>query len=149
MSHRLGIDLGGSKIEAVLIAPDERIVLRNRIPTPRNREYTTIVDAVRAMIDDAARHVPNGQPCTLGLGIPGSINPATGLVHNANTTCLIGKPLQQDLERTLDAQSALKMTPTALRSPNADKARAGATVLFSASSWAPAAEAAFTATDPL
>jgi fructokinase len=101
MSHRIGIDLGGSKIEAVLIAPDERIVLRNRIPTPRNREYTAIVDAVCAMIDDAARHVPNGQPCTLGLGIPGSINPATGLVHNANTTCLIGKPLQQDLERTL------------------------------------------------
>lgn len=101
MSHRIGIDLGGSKIEAVLIAPDDRVVLRNRIPTPRNREYTAIVDAVCAMIEDAARHVPNGQPCTLGLGIPGSINPATGLVHNANTTCLIGKPLQQDLERSL------------------------------------------------
>ena len=101
MSHRIGIDLGGSKTEAILIAPDERIVLRKRIPTPRNRGYTAIVDAVCSMIDDAARHVPNGQPCTLGLGIPGSINPATGLVHNANTTCLIGKPLQQDLERAL------------------------------------------------
>jgi len=101
MSHRIGIDLGGSKIEAVLIAPDDRVVLRNRITTPRNREYTAIVDAVCAMINDAETHVPNGQPCTLGLGIPGSTNPATGLVHNANTTSLIGKPLQQDLERAL------------------------------------------------
>ncbi len=101
MCFRIGIDLGGTKTESLLLNPEGLPMLRSRQQTPRDRGYQAILDRVCAMIDEAARHVPPHGACTVGVGIPGSIDAATGLVHNANTTCLIGKPLQQDLEKRL------------------------------------------------
>jgi len=101
MSFRIGIDLGGTKTEALLLSPDGRVILRNRQPTPRASGYGAIIDLVCAMIAEAAGQAPAHESCTIGLGIPGSIDPLTGLVRNANTTCLNGTSLRSDLERRL------------------------------------------------
>ena len=103
--HRLGIDLGGTKIEAVLLEPGGSIRHRKRVPTPRHpdsiEEYAGIVEKVSAMIDDAMAHLTGSSGVTVGVGIPGTINAKSGLVQNANTTSLIGRPFQRDLEKRL------------------------------------------------
>ncbi len=103
--HRLGIDLGGTKIEAILLNPDGPVLYRKRLPTPRHAdsqtEYNGIVETVIAMIEDAMAHRPVSATDTIGVGIPGTINARNGLVQNANTTSLIGKPFQKDLEQRL------------------------------------------------
>jgi fructokinase len=104
--YRLGIDLGGTKIEGVLVDPAGSVLYRNRIPTPRRpdavEEYAGILDAVADLIEQAGSQRPPSSSCTVGVGIPGAIDAETGLVQNANTTSLIGKPLQQDLETRLE-----------------------------------------------
>jgi fructokinase len=103
--YRLGIDLGGTKIEGLLLDPGGSVVFRTRIVTPRHpdarQEYTGILDAVTDLIEAVGARRPPSRACTLGIGIPGAIDAETGLVQNANTTSLIGKPLQQDLEMRL------------------------------------------------
>jgi fructokinase len=104
--HRLGIDLGGTKIEGVLLDPRGSVLYRQRIPTPRHpdprKEYAGILDALTELINRAGEHCPPSSAYTVGIGIPGAIDPRTGLVQNANTTSLTGKPLQQDLEKRLN-----------------------------------------------
>jgi fructokinase len=104
--HRLGVDLGGTKIEAVLLSPGGTVLHRHRVPTPRHpdsgKEYAGILKAVADLVEGAAGHCPASSAYTVGIGIPGAIDPGTGLVQNANTTSLIGKPLQQDLEERLN-----------------------------------------------
>jgi fructokinase len=94
---RIGVDLGGTKIEAIAIdGPKE--VLRRRVATPRGN-YAATITAVRNLVDALEREV--GTTCTVGIGIPGAISAVTGLVKNANSTWLIGHPLDRDLERAL------------------------------------------------
>jgi fructokinase len=98
-NFRIGIDLGGTKIESIVIAPDGAEIHRERMPAPQNvHEHT--VRAVRDLVLGAERQV--GQNCSVGIGIPGALSRTTGLVKNANSTWLIGKPLQQDLETALE-----------------------------------------------
>src|SRR5690606_18103936 len=96
---RIGIDLGGTKIEAIALADDGTIRARRRIPSPRGNYRTTldtIRDLVRAVESDA------GTACPVGVGIPGTISPATGLIKNApNADWLIGHPLDTDLAAAL------------------------------------------------
>jgi fructokinase len=103
--YRLGIDLGGTKIEAILLDPDGSVQHRKRLATPRHAdsrtEYHGIVETVLAMIEDTMAHRPVSATDTIGVGIPGTINARNGLVQNANTTSLIGKPFQKDLEQRL------------------------------------------------
>jgi len=110
--YRIGIDLGGTKIEAVLLGPQGDSLLRERQATPRHpdgpTEYTRIRDAVHALIRRTLAQVPGDRPCTIGVGIPGTINARSGRVQNANTTGLIGHPFQQDLERLLDRPVAME-----------------------------------------
>lgn len=104
-TYQIGIDLGGTKIETILFGPDGRILHRERIPTPRGgsteSEYGAICTAVHGLIEQTMARIPGGQDCTIGVGIPGTINPQTQLIQNANTTCLSGKPFQKDLEDLL------------------------------------------------
>src|SRR4029079_10367586 len=95
---RIGIDLGGTKIEGIAIAPDGGEVVRTRIAAPRG-DYQHTLDAVCSLVDAIERDA--GEGGTVGVGIPGTISPATGLVKNANSTWLIGKPLGEDLPRLL------------------------------------------------
>ena len=94
---RIGIDLGGTKIEAIALE-GTRELLRRRIAAPRG-DYDATICAVCDLV--AAFETELGQPGTVGLGIPGAISAATGLVKNANSTWLIGRPLDRDLERAL------------------------------------------------
>jgi fructokinase len=96
----LGVDLGGTKIEiAALSRDDGRFLLRERVPTPRDG-YAAVLKAIEALVRSAESQLgANGLP--LGIGIPGCISPATGLVKGANSTVLIGHALDKDLERAL------------------------------------------------
>ena len=95
---RLGIDLGGTKIEIIALDPQGKTLDRRRIDTPRG-SYGALVGAIHQLV--LAVEGQLGQKGSLGIGIPGAVDPDTGLVKNANTTELIGHPLQQDLEGLL------------------------------------------------
>jgi len=97
----IGIDLGGTKTEAIILNPDGTVLWRKRIPTPRVDGYDAILTLVSQMILEAVVKLPPGNPFTVGVGIPGSIDSSTNLVRNANSTCLIGHPLQSDIERLI------------------------------------------------
>ena len=94
----IGIDLGGTKTEAILLDSTGTPLWRQRRPTPRTEGYDAILTVVAELIRETVCQLPPDTPYTVGLGIPGSIDSATSLVRNANTTCLIGKPLQADIE---------------------------------------------------
>ena len=95
---RIGVDLGGTKIEAIAI-DGSRELLRRRVPVPRD-DYAGTVAAVRDLVAAIEREV--GTTGTVGIGIPGAISAVTGLIKNANSTWLIGQPLDRDLERALE-----------------------------------------------
>jgi fructokinase len=101
---RIGIDLGGTKIEGLVLDREGRETVRRRVATPRGPEarYEDIVETVATLVEglEAETGAPRGR-ATVGVGIPGTISPATGLVKNANSTRLIGHPLDKDLERRL------------------------------------------------
>mgnify|MGYP002145438501 CR=1 FL=1 len=98
---RLGIDLGGTKIEIIALADDGRELLRQRVATPKG-DYMATLMAVAGLVE--AAEVQLGQRGTVGIGIPGAESLATGLIKNANSTCLIGKPLRRDLQALLQRE---------------------------------------------
>lgn len=95
---RIGIDLGGSKIEGVVLARDGTVLSRERVPTPQG-DYAATVSALCALVLQLEQYA--GEPCSVGIGMPGSCSRATGLVKNSNSVCLNGKPLHADLEQRL------------------------------------------------
>jgi fructokinase len=95
---RLGIDLGGTKIEVIALDSDGTELLRRRVSTPQS-EYDNTVAAIAGLVLNAERDL--GQKGTVGLAIPGTISPLTGLVKNANSTRLIGHPLDKDVGRAI------------------------------------------------
>ncbi|GAM10415.1 fructokinase [Geobacter sp. OR-1] len=97
----IGIDLGGTKTESILLSVDDTVLFRERKPTPRHDGYEAIVNSVVEMINHAASRLSTDAPYTVGIGIPGSVDEKTGFVRNANSTCLIGHPLKADIERLL------------------------------------------------
>jgi fructokinase len=97
-AFRLGIDLGGSKIEGVVLDTDGAERCRERIPTPQG-DYAATLDAVVALVSSLETRV--GQMCSIGIGMPGSLSRATGLVKNSNSVCLNGQPLHRELEARL------------------------------------------------
>lgn len=105
---RIGIDLGGTKIESILLHPDGQILNRRRVETPREHGYAAILNAIVQLIRQTARSIPDDRPYSLGMGIPGILDRETGLVINANTTELIGQPLGRDLERRLGRSLAIE-----------------------------------------
>jgi fructokinase len=99
--YRIGVDLGGTKTESVLLTPDGGVVSRERRSTPLALGYRPVLEQVAQMVREAAGAVPSCAPYSVGVGIPGSLDAVTGLVRNANSVCLIGQPFRQDLERLL------------------------------------------------
>ena len=96
---RFGLDLGGTKMEAILIDGDGAIVWRKRRPTPAE-DYQTIIDTIGALVAEADIHAD--KPVSVGIGMPGSLSPVTGLVRNSNTQSLNDQPIRQDLEACLE-----------------------------------------------
>ena len=123
---RIGIDLGGTKIEGVVLAGDGTIVARHRVPTPR--DYGQSVEAVGALVERLEQTVATR--CTVGVGIPGALTPE-GLVKNANSTWLIDHALGRDLERRLARPVRLMNDANCFAiSEAADGSGAGADVVF-------------------
>ncbi|MGF1503373.1 MAG: ROK family protein [Paracoccaceae bacterium] len=100
---RFGVDIGGSKIEvAALLGETETVAVRRRAPTPRGPEdYQAILDTVAALVSEVAAELGRPAPDRIGVGIPGSLSPETGLVRNANTLAMNGRAFDRDLSARL------------------------------------------------
>lgn len=125
---RIGIDLGGTKIEGLALADDGRELHRRRIAAPRGNYGDTIraIVEVVALLEQAT-----SLRGSIGIGIPGAISPASGLIKNANSTWLNGRPLQRDLASALDRPVRLANDANCLTLSEAtDGAAAGARVVF-------------------
>ena len=101
--NRIGVDLGGTKIEGIVLSKNNKILKRTRIPTPHftdeNSNYLAILNAVSNLIGQLEHHIDS--VCSIGIGTPGTLSSHTGLMKNSNTVCLNGKPLLKDLEHHL------------------------------------------------
>jgi len=97
---RIGIDLGGTKIEVAALAPDGSEQARHRVPTPHGYEAT--LQAIVQLVRDAEAKI--GEPATVGIGIPGAISPATGLVKNANSIALNGHAFEREISAALERE---------------------------------------------
>lgn len=104
--RRIGIDLGGTKTEAIVLQGDSHEIFRTRVATPQD-DYRGTVEAIARLVD-AAEDATGGGPLPVGVGIPGTVSRKTGLVKNANSTWLNGRPLREDLSRHL--QREVKVT---------------------------------------
>jgi fructokinase len=125
---RIGIDLGGTKIEGIAIDVDGRERVRRRIVSPRG-DYGRTLDAVAGLVREIEREVD--ATGTVGIGIPGTISPATGLIRNSNSTWLNGTPLADDLPRILDRPLRFANDANCFALSEAtDGAAAGARVVF-------------------
>ncbi len=125
---RLGVDLGGSKIEIIALGDDGAVLLRERVPTPRG-DYMATVMAVAGLVAVAEQRV--GAAGTVGVGIPGAESRGNGLIKNANSTCLIGQPLKRDLEALLQREVRIANDANCFAlSEAADGAGAGMQTVF-------------------
>jgi fructokinase len=124
---RIGVDLGGTKIEIIALDEDGHERFRRRIATPRE-DYDATLAAVAELVEEAEKAVGRS---TIGIGTPGAVSPATGLMKNANSTWLIGRPLGEDIARRLgrDVRIANDANCFAL-SEAVDGAAAGASIVF-------------------
>ena len=100
MTLRLGIDLGGTKIEGILIDEQFQVIKRERVPTRREEGYQAILSRIVKLAKSIIKDVPDLES-PIGICTPGTIESETGLLKNSNTVCLIGKPIQNDMEREL------------------------------------------------
>lgn len=125
---RIGIDLGGTKTEAIVLDHDGAVRFRERRPTRRG-DYTQTIETIADLVQAAETAID--RRASVGIGIPGTISPATGLVKNANSTWLNGRPLDQDLTRRLNRPVRVANDANCFAlSEASDGAGAGAPVVF-------------------
>lgn len=125
---RLGVDLGGTKIEIVALADDGCELLRRRMPTPQGA-YDETLNAIVRLVCDAEAEL--GQRGSVGIGTPGALSRANGLLKNSNSVVLNGKPLLQDLETLLNREVIIANDANCFALSEAvDGAAAGASVVF-------------------
>jgi fructokinase len=131
--YRLGIDLGGTKIEIVALDADGTECVRHRVPTPHG-DYDATLAAIAGLIAEAERRlgVAAGS-CTVGIGTPGSLSRTTGLLRNSNSICLNGRPFKTDLETQVGRTIRMSNDANCFALSEAqDGAGAGARVVFGA-----------------
>ncbi len=109
--YRLGIDLGGTKTEVVVLDHKFQPIYRKRVPTPAH-EYGAILALITDLVRQAGKSLPV-KP-TVGIGTPGAISRITGLLRNSSTPCLNGKPFVSDIERRLRSAVKIQNAPTVL-----------------------------------
>ncbi len=125
---RIGIDLGGTKTEAVALDADGAILARRRVATPRG-DYDSTIRMIASLVADLEG--ATASTASVGVGIPGAISPATGLVKNANSTWIIGKPLDRDLSAALGRPVKIENDANCFALSEAvDGAGAGAELVF-------------------
>jgi fructokinase len=127
---RIGIDLGGTKIEALAIDRDGRELARHRVATPRH-DYAGSIQVMTGLVERLETEI--GRSATVGVGIPGSISAVTGLVKNANSVWLNGQPLDRDLSAAMHREVRCVNDANCLAVSEAtDGAGAGVAVVFAA-----------------
>lgn len=125
---RIGIDLGGTKIEGVVLDRRGDVILRERIATPAG-DYDATLDAVAGLVNSLERQI--AATCTVGVGTPGSLSPASGRLRNANSTCLNDRPLDKDFGTRLKRSVRIANDADCLALSEAtDGAAAGAKIAF-------------------
>ena len=102
--YKIGIDLGGTKIEGILLDEKLNVLERKRVPTPQNN-YQEIINSLSSLVLDLSSNVT---AFSLGICTPGTISKQTGLIKNSNTQCLIGKSLKEDLENKLGKKISME-----------------------------------------
>lgn len=128
MSRRVGVDLGGTKIEAVTLDPTGEEEARLRVPTPQG-EYERTIQEIARLIDQVAPDLASDIP--VGVGTPGTISPFDGLMKNANSVVLNGRPLDRDLGAALERPVLMRNDADCFALSEAiDGAAAGAEVVF-------------------
>ncbi|MEI8395657.1 MAG: ROK family protein [Rhodospirillaceae bacterium] len=128
---RIGIDLGGTKTEGIVLDDAGQDLARHRIATPRD-DYDGTIATIVSLVS-RLEYAAGGRRASVGIGIPGTISPATGLIKNANSTWLIGRPFDRDLAAALGRPVRLQNDANCLAvSEAADGAAAGAGVVFAA-----------------
>lgn len=127
-NFRIGVDLGGTKIEAIVLDQQGDEITRQRVSTPKD-DYQQILLTLADLVEEVEEGL--GEVATIGIGTPGAISPATGLLKNSNTVCMNGKPIKKDLVSLLgrDIRIANDANCFAL-SEAVDGAAAGAEVVF-------------------
>jgi predicted NBD/HSP70 family sugar kinase len=127
MTLRIGVDLGGTKIEAVALDASGAIVARRRVATPTG-DYAGTVNAIVKLAREVERETGEG---SIGIATPGARSLVTGLMKNCNSTCLNGKPLKEDLERRLGREIRMANDANCFALSEAvDGAARGASVVF-------------------
>jgi len=125
---RIGLDLGGTKLEGIALDDDGTPLARRRVATPRH-DYGATVEAMAGLVRDL--EAETGRRGTVGVGMPGALSPATGLVKNANSTWLLGQPLDRDLSGLLERPVRFANDANCFALSEAvDGAAAGARVVF-------------------
>ena len=126
---RLGIDLGGTKIEIIALSEQGDELFRERAATPQGDYEKTLACMSKLVFE--AEVVLGVKDCSVGIGVPGSISPTTGLMRNANSTCLNGRPLKQDIEALLGRKVAISNDANCFAlSESVDGAGEGASSVF-------------------
>ncbi len=95
--YKLGIDLGGTKIEGIILDENLETIQRKRVPTPQS-DYFEILETINSLTIDLLENIKD---YSIGICTPGAISKKTGFIKNSNTQCLIGKSLKEDLENKL------------------------------------------------
>jgi len=103
--NKIGIDLGGTKIEGILLNEKFNVIERTRIPTQQEKGYNSIINSIVSLVNTLKKI--SGDTVSIGVSAPGAISKKTSLIKNSNTHCLIGMPLKEDLEQALKQKIAL------------------------------------------
>lgn len=103
--YKVGIDLGGTKIEGICLDEKSQIITQKRVPTNQQGGYKSILNSISILVTDITKNISD---YTIGICTPGAISKKTGLIKNSNTQCLIGMPLKDDLEKILGKKVAME-----------------------------------------
>jgi len=98
--NKIGIDLGGTKIEGILLDETNNVIKKIRIPTQQEKGYDSIIKSIISLVDELKQFAKTD--FSIGISTPGAISKKTGLIKNSNTQCIIGMPLQEDLLKCLE-----------------------------------------------
>jgi len=102
--YKIGVDLGGTKIESILLDENLIVLERKRISTPQN-DYQEIINTISSLVLDISKNVSD---FSVGVCTPGTISKQTGLIKNSNTQCLIGRSFKEDLEKNLEKKISME-----------------------------------------
>jgi len=102
--YKIGVDLGGTKTEGVLVDEEFQVIERKRVPTNQNNGYESILNTIKDLVND----LKNNEKTSIGICTPGALSKDSGLIKNSNTQCLIGKDLRNDLEKILDQEISIE-----------------------------------------